>query len=65
MEGLFHKIVKGQLEKKQKRILTITYGIAFDSLIRNRDRAGQAGSADFKDIPNSKRILQRCGLLNA
>ena len=22
-----------------------------------------AGSADFKDIPNSKRILQRCGFV--
>ena len=61
MEGLFLKIVKGQLEKTEKNPNDYLWH-SFWFLVRKSDRV-VAGSADFKDIPNSKRILQRCGFV--
>ena len=50
------RIEKGQLEKTEKNPNDYLWH-SFWFLIRNRDRA-VAGSADFKDIPNSKKEVE-------
>ena len=56
MEGIFLEIVKGQLEKTEKNPDDYLWH-SFWFLIRNSDRV-VVGSADFKDIPNTRQEVE-------
>lgn len=56
MEGIFLEIVKGQLEKTEKNPNDYLWH-SFWFLIRNSDRV-VVGSADFKDIPNTRQEVE-------